>query len=741
MPIQLPVLDDRNFEQLLEEAKRRIPTFTPEWTNFGGDSDPGITFVQLFAFLTDTLLYRANFISERNRLKFLQLLRVPLQPPAAANGIITIAFDRGPLSALPLNRGIVVSAGNVDFLTNDGLNILPVEAQLFYKQPILETDDRYRGFVEKYEAIRQAEELASSNSSSSGSAVRLAFYETAKMNAPSSGNPNPVLDLSKAQDNALYLALLAPQNIDPAAVRSVIANQTLSIGLAPDLSGDIKPLKPLALKSSTVQSVRILYEMPANASENAVVAQYLQLTPMVDTDISENTGIVQVQLPDLAQLQTWTFSDPLAEGIGDFPPRLEDDQLLDRLITWIRIRVAKSDTTNSSTANLRLTWAGINAARVYQAVPVVNELLGFGSGEPDQSFGLSNTPALPHTISIAVQDVDSGEITLWRLTDDLLSAGRNDQVFDLDAESGEIRFGDGLRGARPSGRIFASYEYGGGRQGNVGIGGINSSRDFRLQGGYKITNPIPTSGGDFGETIEEGERHIPLAIRHHDRLVTKDDFIDIARRTPGVDIGRVEALPLFRPTQPPVENAPGIVTLMAVPLFDDINPYWPTPDRLFLRRICDYLDSRRLVTTEIYIRGPDYVPIYIAVGIKVQGGYFPDVVRQTVRDRLNGYLSALPLGGPEGLGWPLNKRLIQKDLEAVVTRVAGVEFVNELRLGVKTTVEVTDANLRGLELPMLVGLSVTEGEPDTLDSLVAGKPEQTSTQIKVVPVPVSKKTC
>ncbi|SEQ07112.1 putative baseplate assembly protein [Nitrosomonas ureae] len=742
MPLQLPELDDRNFEQLLEEAKRRIPTFTPEWTNFGGDSDPGITLVQLFAFLTDTLLYRANRIPELNRLKFLQLLRVPLQPAAAANGIITIAYDRGPLVALPIDRGVVVSAGNVDFLTSDGVNILPVEAQIYYKNPILEADPRYQNFVERYEAIRLAEELTLSTGSSTSSSVQLAFYETTRLTMPSLGNPKPVLDLATTQDNAIYIALLAPQNADLEEVRRILADQTLSIGVAPDQGGDIKPLQPVQLASRPVQSVRILYEMPANVTENAVDAQYIQLTPMVNTDVTEAIGVVQVKLPGVNDLKTWSFTDPLAEGIGDFPPRLEDDQLRDRLVTWIRLRVVKSDTINvaSTVPTLRLTWVGINAARVHQAVPMVNELLGLGFGEPDQSFTLANMPVLPQSISIMVQDTNTNTMTLWRLTDDLLAAKRDDQVFALDSEAGHIRFGDGLRGARPQGRILASYEYGGGRQGNISIGGISISRDPHLQGGYKISNPIPTSGGDSGETIEEGERRIPLVLRNHDRLVTMADFKDIATQTSGVDLGRVEVLPLFRPTKPPLENAPGIVTLMVVPRFDAINSYWPTPDRLFLRRVCDHLDSRRLVTTEIYVRGPEYVPVYISVGIQVQGGYSPDIVRETVRIRLSGYLSALPLGGPEGLGWPLKKRLIQKDLEAVVTRVAGVEFVNELKLGVATPGEVTDANLVGLQLPMIVGLSVTEGEPEQLTSLV-GQINQPDAQTKIVPVPVSRKTC
>src|SRR5258708_4473741 len=119
MPLQVPTLDDRSFEQLLAEAKRRIPVHTPERTNFEGESDPGITIVQLFAFITEALIYRANRVPELNRLKFLQLLDVPLQPAAAAAGIVAVTPDRGPVTALPLDAGVVLAAGNVRFLTTD----------------------------------------------------------------------------------------------------------------------------------------------------------------------------------------------------------------------------------------------------------------------------------------------------------------------------------------------------------------------------------------------------------------------------------------------------------------------------------------------------------------------------------------------------------------------------------------------------------------------------------------------
>ena len=61
-----PQLDTRSYQDLVDEALARIPIHNPEWTNFN-ESDPGVTLIELFAFLTESLLYRANQIPERNR--------------------------------------------------------------------------------------------------------------------------------------------------------------------------------------------------------------------------------------------------------------------------------------------------------------------------------------------------------------------------------------------------------------------------------------------------------------------------------------------------------------------------------------------------------------------------------------------------------------------------------------------------------------------------------------------------
>lgn len=80
MPLELPNLDDRTYDDLLKEALSLIPTYAPEWTNHN-PSDPGIALIELFAHLTEMLLYRLNRVTDANILTFLTLLNGPTWQP------------------------------------------------------------------------------------------------------------------------------------------------------------------------------------------------------------------------------------------------------------------------------------------------------------------------------------------------------------------------------------------------------------------------------------------------------------------------------------------------------------------------------------------------------------------------------------------------------------------------------------------------------------------------------------
>src|SRR5260370_17213707 len=80
MALPVPNLDDRRFQDLVDDAKRLVQQRCPEWTDHNV-SDPGVTLIETFAWMTDQVLYRLNRVPERNYIKFLELIGVGLFPP------------------------------------------------------------------------------------------------------------------------------------------------------------------------------------------------------------------------------------------------------------------------------------------------------------------------------------------------------------------------------------------------------------------------------------------------------------------------------------------------------------------------------------------------------------------------------------------------------------------------------------------------------------------------------------
>jgi predicted phage baseplate assembly protein len=83
MVLPVPNLDDRRFQDLVDDAKRLVAQKCPEWTDHNV-SDPGVTLIETFAWMTDQLLYRLNRVPDRLYVKFLELIGVTLFPPTTA---------------------------------------------------------------------------------------------------------------------------------------------------------------------------------------------------------------------------------------------------------------------------------------------------------------------------------------------------------------------------------------------------------------------------------------------------------------------------------------------------------------------------------------------------------------------------------------------------------------------------------------------------------------------------------
>ena len=233
---------------------------------------------------------------------------------------------------------------------------------------------------------------------------------------------------------------------------------------------------------------------------------------------------------------------------------------------------------------------------------------------------LASVPVLVDSLALSVDG------SVWQRVDDLLTAAPEVplaegsspvladpvelvDVYTVDRESGVVRFGDGVHGRRPplGALISASYDHGGG---GPGWCGRRHHQGPGAAGRRQGVQPVPTWGGSEAESVEAAEQQMAGFVRHRDRLVTAADFADVVARTPGIDLGRVEVLPLYQPTLGDRASA-GVVTLLLVPRYDNLHPETPEPDRFFLDAVCAHLDPRRLVTTELHLRGPEYVPVCV----------------------------------------------------------------------------------------------------------------------------------
>ena len=758
MAVTPPRLDDRSYDDLVADALGRVPAYTPEWTNFH-HADVGVTLVELFSFLAESAMYRANLVPERNRRAFVDLLGVPRAPGRPAQGIVTLTPPQS-VEPVPISTGLEVFAGSVPFRLTSGLDVLPVEALALARESVdapPEVVARHRRMYQLGDRLHLVGEAP-------------ALYRTVPIGAD--GRPTPLGD---TVDRCVWLALLVPEPIakttSAAEVRRAIAGRTLSIGVVAAPDGPAAADAPAASSPAAGAPPALAVELPRTGEvvlrDERPHVEWTTVPALAEHDLLGEPGILHVTLPGLAGLQPVHGADPLEAGVGELPPDLQDAALEDRVVTWLRLRAPASSTA-------RMVSVDVNAATVSQRGRVTGEPAGTGTGRPDQELRLARTPVVSGSVRLRV--AEPGGEREWREIGDLLDAAgevalvphvgapgsevrasepelpRPDRVFALSPADGTLRFGDGRHGRRPpaDAAMTADYDYALGASGNVPPGAITSSP--ALPAGVKVTNPVRTWGGANAESVADAERHAARFVQHRDRLVTPQDIEAIALRTPGVDVGRVEVVSCYDPQLGPMPpgDAAGCVTVLAIPRRDAVRPETPEPDQAFLDTVCRHLAPKRLVTTELFVRGPSYVDLWLTVGYRPVAGRSPAEVERAIALRLRRALAALDpaVGFADGAGagaeprngWPLGVAVERLALAAEVARADGVEFVTGLRMGAGSGGDTERVPLSGLELPRVLGVLCAPGDPPELDA-VRGVGAAPPSGPPPMPVPVMPEDC
>ena len=724
MPLPTPILDDRSYQQLRDELVRRIPVYTPEWTDHN-PSDPGITLIELFAFLGENLLFRFNQIPESTRAAFLKLLQIGMRPACPARTILALTAAKDTLpAAIPVAAGTEAKAGSVSFEAKDGVDVWPLSllglCRTMGAEPETEEEVLF--------AQRTIGKLSPDDEP--------VYYTTSTVPLDPAAPTAVAVDFGKAVDGMVWAAVIGPED---AGVRAALLDElrdgVLAIGvLFDEAAPDIDHATACPGDGASATSHPIEWQVSTGRISTTGEPVYKKVSVVGDTTRGlAREGVVKVQLPKaIADLGNFVQDDPDLLGAGDFPPEIEDEELAARVMFFLRAF------RTSDKPLPKVLWLGANAVEIVQTRTARAELVGVGTADADQTYTLVHKPLVAGSLSLQVEEPDG--FRDWQEVDGFHASKQDDRHYVIDAEAGVVRFGNGIRGLAPQigQRIRANgYRYGGGVAGNVAAKAVS-----QLVGvsGVKAANPLAARGGSAAETIAEAMDRIPTEMRRRDRCVTRGDFQELALATPGADLGRTECMPLFHPPTRTLDAA-GVVTVVVWPREDAKSPNAPMPDRATLDLVCAWLDARRLVTTELFVIAPTYRKVAVSVGVKVKPGYAVEAVRRWVELVIRQYLAPLPPFGPEGRGWPLGRRVYGPELMAAALQVEGVEFLD----GDGLVVAGQDADgewvtgpveLSPWEVPELSEITVIEGPPLEPGDAIAPPAKATPEGKTPVPVPV-----
>lgn len=409
-------------------------------------------------------------------------------------------------------------------------------------------------------------------------------------------------------NNALYLGFKPnPNNPTPFPRRMTF----LALRPPSDTAG--APVQAGSPRIDLIPPVDLVWEFRPKADQDV----WDRLSATDESAAFTRDGYIHVDGPDAIEASV----DPLLSGLVAEPHY------------WLRVRLdAKSYPEGNPP---RLEFFLPNAVDATSLATERDTVLGTSSGRGGQQFVLPQPPVDPASLEIEVRLGD--QVTKWLRKDDLYGSKGTDPHFVLDANAGRITFGDGTEGDIPlaGATVVASvWRHGGGAADNVAAEAVKTIVT-PIAGIEKVINHRAAAGGADEETIEDFLLAAPRALRTGGRAVTAQDFEAMALQIGGVKKAR--AIGGKHPDFPGIE-VPGAVTVLIVPDSTDRRPRASTE---LIQSVAKHLDSKRLITSEVYVASPDFVELRVEARLLAPADAAFDEVARSARQRLDDFLSPL----------------------------------------------------------------------------------------------------
>ncbi|MFN3331586.1 MAG: putative baseplate assembly protein [Caldilinea sp.] len=647
-----PVLDDRSFQQIVDEMKKRIPLYCPEWTDHNV-SDPGVTLIELFAWMTELILYRLNQVPDLHYIRFMEFLGLEHKAPSAAQTGVTFWLTK-PLTYAddPDNAGLLIPGG-VEVSTTQTESIAPV---------IFATDE---GF--KIKAPRLAVMLLE-RAAPAGKSVWSVLRGEELQRVQSVTGALSMFSEIPEKDDAVYFGFEHDDR---------------------DLSFHILSLR---LRFNTTTGIGINIDYPPYVWE---VHAPTGFEDWVAADVEHDStrgmtmpGEVVLHLPRLVRQPL-----PNAPDVGAYAwvrVRIRQPSARDPIEFQRRMHPYRESPRLEQIEQVASLGATINASHVRHAP---KEYLGESDGVPGQRFRLSGAPGLLPLrpaerlrVKVNAADEDTAQ-ELWQYVETFADSGPDDQHFTIDSRTGEVRFGPAVR--TPRGEIvcygrtpprgahlyFEHYRYGGGAQGNMSRKRLNVLKTS-IPYVDRIENRKPAMGGADVQSLEAVRMTAQRLVRTRGQAITAEDYETRVLERFGASIARAKCIveTVDDKQVARVVVAPHLNGNSRQVLTTDLNV-----DPSLLSTIEQYLDSIRLLTVRVEVKNVKYRRIRVEVEVQPKANVDPVQLEHEIIHFLDLYLHPT-LGGSRGDGWPFGRAVTSDEINRRIAAFPGVMAVKQVWL-------------------------------------------------------------
>ena len=613
----LPVisLNNEKFSDIVENAQKMIPKLYQGWTDFNRH-DPGITFIELFAWLKEMQQYHLDQIGIKNNMKFLKLFGIEMRHTAVAKTHVMV-YDLKATEILP--RRTRLYAGDTAFETLrletlstaqivdaysvcSGKNVKmigPINssagAMFFYifgRDPV-PGNEFYMGFDAPMEKILPH-------------SLYFGIFDDYQVKRNPIGNAD-FFPLARLCWEYYTESGWKAVNILKDGTNQFICSGSVDFSLDESMlpMEDGKCWIRIRLLETDYEVAPVLSSMSINnieVQQKETISEYHDFTIDNNETLSFETdtflaiyGKARIYLENghmWSEIHEFTKSTDHARGITHFSFEPTEDI---KVLNGRRVRII-----------------------CYEEDFAQNRIVGEADGFPYQRFDLELHNLIYEDFHIMVSDGNNIScLTEWCRVTDFDASKPTDRHYVFNDKEKYIEFGDCEHGMAPEGIIFITgCATSLGRDGNVKEGKIN--RFARNTFECRVINHVHASGGENSETVEESFMRFRRSLHKIDRAVTYEDFETLARATPGLMIKNCKAIPVTQ-----LQNRDGSIDVNCVSIV--VQPFTigrvKKLGRAYMQNIYKQLNDRHLVGTKINVLSPEYIGIDVFGEIEVKPYY------------------------------------------------------------------------------------------------------------------------